>query len=87
MKIAQIVPLHKMKGIFEKGNYRPVSILLTLSKIFERVIRSQLSCFFNYYFNDMLSAFRSGYGCQRVLLKNVEDWKLALDHKNILQPL
>lgn len=29
----------------------------------------------------MLSAFRPGYGCQSVLLKIVEDWKLAFDHK------
>jgi hypothetical protein len=29
----------------------------------------------------MLSAFRPGYGCQSVLLKIVEDWKMALDSK------
>ena len=27
----------------------------------------------------MLSAFRSGFGCQTALLKIVEDWKRALD--------
>ena len=81
MKIAQVVPLHKKNSILEKGNYRPVSILPTLSKIFERVIHSQLSYFFNNHFHDMLSAFRPGYGCQSVLLKIVEDWKMALDSK------
>lgn len=30
----------------------------------------------------MLSAFRPGYGCQGVLVKIVEDKKLARDHKN-----
>ena len=53
MKIAQVVPLHKKNSILEKGNYRPVSILPTLSKIFERVIHSQLSYFFNNHFHDM----------------------------------
>lgn len=76
-----MVPLHKKKNILEKGNYRPVIVLPTLSKIFERVIHHQRSDFFQLHLNDMLSAFRPGYGCQSVLLKIVEDWKLALDHK------
>jgi hypothetical protein len=29
--------------------------------------------------NPFLSAFRSGHGCQTVLLKIIEDWKKALD--------
>lgn len=77
----------KEKYLLEKGNYRPVSILPTLSKIFEGVIHYQLSDFFNYHFYDMLSAFRPGYDCRSVLLKIVEGGKLALDHKNIMQPL
>jgi hypothetical protein len=30
-----------------------------------------------------LSAFRTGYGCQTVLLKVIEDWKKVLDDKYI----
>ena len=44
LKLADITPLHK-KG--KKGNYRPVSILPNLSKIFEKCIFTQMSQFLN----------------------------------------
>ena len=79
LKIAQVTPLHKKNSTLDKTNYRPVSILSVMSKIFERAINSQLSAYFNLHFNPFLSAFRSGYGCQTTLLCIVEDWKQALD--------
>ena len=78
LKIAQVVPVHKKNSTLDKGNYRPVSILPIVSKIFERSI-TQLTDFFNNYFNTFLSAFRPGYGCQSTLLKITEDWKKSLD--------
>ena len=79
LKTAQVVPIHKKNSTLDKGNYRPVSILPIVSKIFERSINSQLTDYFNNHFNPYLSAFRPGYGCQSTLLKTVEDWKRALD--------
>ena len=79
LKIAQVVPIHKKNSTLDKSNYRPVSILPIVSKIFERSINSQLAEFFNNIFNPYLSAFRPGYGCQSTLLKVIEDWKKALD--------
>lgn len=79
LKIAQVVPIHKKNSTLDKGNYRPVSILPVMSKLFEKAINQQLTTFFNSRFNVFLSAFRSGYGCQSTLLKLVEDWKKGLD--------
>lgn len=79
LKIAQVAPIHKKNSTLDKGNYRPVSILPVISKIFERSINEQLIEFFNQHFNTYLSAFRSGYGTQSTLLKIIEDWKKALD--------
>jgi hypothetical protein len=52
-----------------KTNYRPVSVLPAISKLFERTIFDQLSSFFENHFHPFLSAFRSGHGCQTALLK------------------
>jgi len=79
LKIAQVAPVHKKNSTLDKGNYRPVSILPIMSKIFERSINTQLTEFFDNHFNPYLSAFRSGYGCQSTLLKIIEDWKKSLD--------
>ena len=40
MKLADIIPVFKKKGPLKKENYRPVSILSTISKIFERLMSS-----------------------------------------------
>ena len=42
-KIAKVVPLYKKGDKNSEGNYRPVSILPVISKIFERVVHQQLS--------------------------------------------
>ena len=46
LKLAQVAPIHIKNSTLEKGNYRPVSILPVISKIYERSINEQLSDFF-----------------------------------------
>ena len=38
MKIAKVVPLYKGKCRSQSANYRPISLLLTLSKILEKIM-------------------------------------------------
>ena len=38
LKEANIAPVYKSKNPFEKSNYRPVSILALLSKVYERIM-------------------------------------------------
>ena len=78
-KKAMVSPLHKKNSTLDKENYRPVSILPILSKLYERAINAQLMNFFETKFHTYLSAFRPGYGCQSTLLRIIEDWKQALD--------
>ena len=80
LKSAQVTPIYKKGCSFTEKNYRPVSILPTLSKIYERLLSEQLTEHFNSIFHDFLSAFRASYGCQTTLLRLVEDWKQALDN-------
>jgi hypothetical protein len=62
---------------FFEFNNRPVSILPTISKFYERAIYEQTVTFFDRVFHPSLLAFRSGYGCQTALLKIIEDCPLA----------
>ena len=64
----------------DKTNYRPVSILTVTSKIYEKILSQQLSAYFENIFDKYLCAFRKGQGCQRVLLRLLEDWRAALDN-------
>ena len=46
MKLANITPVFKKNDSTDKSNYEPISILPSLSKIFEKYIYNQLSLFF-----------------------------------------
>ena len=38
MKSANVVPLHKSKNRAEVNNYRPISLLITISKVLEKIM-------------------------------------------------
>ena len=79
LKEAQVVPLHKKNDPLDKKNYWLVSILPTISKVYEMVLSDQLTDLFENIFHTFLCAFRKGHGCQTTLLRLLEDWKTALD--------
>ena len=79
MKLAEVSPSYKKSDNLVKGNYRPVSILTTLSKLYESTMNDQLFDHFISIFDKLLSAFRKGHSCQTLLVKCIEDWKAALD--------
>ena len=43
MKLANVTPVYKKGSQSDKGNYRPVSILPNLSRVFERCVYKQIS--------------------------------------------
>ena len=79
LKRAQLAPLHKKNDPMEKSNFQPVSVLTTISKLYEKVLSEQLSLYFDDIFDQYLCAFRKGHGCQTTLLRPLEDWRGALD--------
>ena len=78
LKMAEVIPVYKKADKLKKENYRPVSILPCLSKIFERVMADQLNTYFRDIFDEALSASRTGYSCQDTLLALTEKFKKAI---------
>ena len=50
LKLADVKPVHKKGDTTYTGNFRPISLLPTLSKIFERIICDQLNAHFESIF-------------------------------------
>ena len=50
LKFAEVSSLFKNKDTLTKTNYRPVSILVALSKIYEKAVGVQLTGYFNSIF-------------------------------------
>ena len=62
-KIASVIPLDKPNKN-EISSFRPVSILNTFSKIYEKVIKDQLVSGLDKYLSSFISAYRKGYSTQ-----------------------
>ena len=82
LKGAQITPTYKKKDCLMKQNYRPVSVLTSLSKIMELFIADQLAIFLDKILNKTVSAYRKNFSCQSLLICLIEDWKKELDEGN-----
>ena len=79
LKFAEVSSLIKKKDALIKTNYRPVSILVALSNIYEKAVGVQLTDYFNATFSTLFSAFRKGYSCQSALLNMIVKFKSSLD--------
>ena len=79
LKIADITPIFKKENPLDKTNYRPISILPTVSKIFERILFNQVQCFSNKFLSPLLYGFRKGYSTQYALINLLQKWQNSLD--------
>ena len=79
LKAADILPTHKNKDKSVIENYRPISILPTLSKIYERCMYDQMYKYFDQILSKYQCGFRQGYNTQHCQLMMVEKWNKALD--------
>ena len=79
LKHADITPAFKKAERLSKINYRPVSILPTLSKVYEKLLYQQIYKYFNGIFSKYLCGFKKGHSTQHCLLFMLESIKNALD--------
>ena len=74
LKIAKVKPLYKKGDNFCLNNYRPISLLPTISKIFERVMFTQLYSYLNVNFllSEQQYGFRSQHSTELACVKLVD---------------
>ena len=82
MKIAEITPVFKKNDRISKENYRPVSILPVISKVFEKCILKQLETFFSDKLSKFQCGFRKGFNAQHCLVRMIETWRCAVVNKD-----
>ena len=83
-KIAAILPFFKKDDRLNKKNYRPISILSSISKIFEKVLKNQIMTYMDTMLSPYLSAYRKQYSAQHVLIRLLEQCRKALDNGNFV---
>ena len=80
LKLADVSSLFKKEVKTFKGNDRPISVLPTVSKVFERLLDTQISSHMAPYLSWLLCGFRKGYNAQHALMRAIERWKACLDN-------
>ena len=85
LKIAKVIPLYKKDDIKLFGNYRPISLLSYISKIFERVAFNQLYDYFssNGLLHDSQYGFRKLHSTELAALEFTDRISQEMDAKMI----
>ena len=86
LKLAKVFPIYKSGSKSDPNNYRPISILPTISKIFERHINKHLMAYLNKYslIHESQSGFRPKHSCQTALVKLIDKWMACIDSGDII---
>ena len=79
LKLAEFSPIFKKNDDLDKENYRPVSVLSHVSKVFEKIIYMQIDTLMREKLSKLLTGFRKNHSTQHCLLSMFAIWKNTLD--------
>ena len=82
LKKVEFTPVYKKDDMNDKQNYRPVSTLSNISKVFEKLIYSQINTYMSDKFSKYLTGFRKNHNTQHALLNMIENRKTNLNKGN-----
>ena len=71
LKVAEVIPVFKSGSKTSTSNYRPISLLTSFSKIYEKLMHKRIVNFMeaNNSLYEMQYGFRSGRSCEHAVLK------------------
>ena len=64
LKLVDATPIYKKDDPNKSKNYRPVSVLPVVSKVFEKIMHDQIS---QYFLTPYLRGYRKGFSTQQAL--------------------
>ena len=68
IRLADVAPIYKKKSKAFKYNYRPVSVLSNISKVYERCIYDQIQTYFDKILSKYQCRIPKGYNLQHCLI-------------------
>ena len=79
LKHADVTPVFKKDDKSDKSNYRPISIVPNLSKVYERIMQNQIYPYLNKIFSKYQCGFGKGFSAQHCLIAMIEKLSQSLD--------
>ena len=85
LKLAKVIPLYKKEDQRVYGNYRPIPLLSSISKMFENVAFKQILQYFtsNNLLLESEYGFRENHSTELAALEFIDRIKLEMDRKKI----
>ena len=80
-------PVFKKDDRANKTNYRPITVLNSVAKVFESLLSKQISDNIDSQMYSKMSAYRKMHSCEANLIRVTEDWKKAVDNKECVAVL
>ena len=81
LRLVDVPPIFKMQELSRAMNYRPVSVLPSVSKIFERILHKQVSSYVDQFLLVFMYDYRKGFSTQQAKFSLIERWKNTIDKK------
>ena len=79
LKCVDVTSLPKNGPSNSRTNSRPISVLPTVSKLFERIMDKQIVAYITPFLSSLFCGFRKGYNAQHALVRLLEKFKISLD--------
>ena len=79
LKVADVTSVFKKKSKTSKDNYRPISILPNISKLYERCLSNQIQTYCDNLLSKYQCGLRKGFNAQHCLVSMIEKWKESVD--------
>ena len=85
-KAVNVSPIFKSGDKTSLNNYRPISILPVVAKVFEKLVHQQLHAYLRKHkiLHQAQSGFRPGHTTQDVIVASVDDWRRGLDNNHLV---
>ena len=81
---AEVSPIFKINDDLDKENYRSVSVLPHIPKIFDRIMYTQIESFMEDKLSKLLTELKQNRSTQHSLVNMFEKWKNTLDKRGFV---
>jgi len=83
-KRGELTPIFKKGDKHDVEHYRPITTLSIIDKVFESLLSKQITHYFGPTLSLRLTAYRKNHSCATTLVRFTEDWKHAIDRKELV---